>query len=519
MVQRIVCFMDNYASLGGAAHTLLRQMLLMKHMGKDVHVAVSKYGCGQVCPEYLSICSKAGISVYELGFSVSNQPEGIDIFSVLESYERVRDFLKSQKPDIVHSVQLNPVVELACRELAIAHVMNIYQALPQFFVFRYPDIFPHYHICDSQFYAGFWNKYFGTESYCVRTVAGKMERSRHSLEKEDLRFICVGLICERKNQMEVIRAFELSMQSGVKGKLELWGRDDMDYARKCRQYINDHHLQNDVTLMGYTTSMEAIYKKSDALICGSISESYPNVISEALAGGVVVISTPVAGVPEVIKDRTNGYLCRGYDGEALSEGICAFYRDSGTAAIKRIQENADSTYEHFHAEKSVSEELAYTYEKIVDKQCTGTKSSYGILELTQDFRPVIERYIKNEHEILNTDFVRMNLWKIQLVIQKISLIIEKTDKQLYVWGTGKYGALYKQILDIFAPDIKIDGFIDSYKTGRYLDYEIFPEKDIFTDKKNIILVGVLDNRDIVKILESYGYIYGYDYFHFQPLPW
>ena len=41
MVQRIVCFMDNYASLGGAAHTLLRQMLLMKHMGKDVHVAVS----------------------------------------------------------------------------------------------------------------------------------------------------------------------------------------------------------------------------------------------------------------------------------------------------------------------------------------------------------------------------------------------------------------------------------------------------------------------------------------------
>lgn len=173
--------MDNYATLGGAAHTLLRQAVLMKNAGKEICVVVSKYGIEKVCDDYLNICASENISVYELDYSVANQPERVDVFSVIENYENVTGFIKEQNPDIVHSVQLNPTVELACRALKIPHVMNIYQAIPEFFEFEYTDIFPHYHICDSNYYADFWSKYLNTRSYCVRTVAQAGGKSKHQL--------------------------------------------------------------------------------------------------------------------------------------------------------------------------------------------------------------------------------------------------------------------------------------------------------------------------------------------------
>ena len=71
MIQNIQYFMDNYAFLGGAAHTLLRQAVLMKQTGKTVHIAVSEYGLEAVCEEYMHLCRAADIPVSKLDFSVS----------------------------------------------------------------------------------------------------------------------------------------------------------------------------------------------------------------------------------------------------------------------------------------------------------------------------------------------------------------------------------------------------------------------------------------------------------------
>lgn len=515
MPEKIIYFMDHYPNLGGAANTLLRQAALMKKAGKTVLVVVSSWG--NICEEYLKICDEEGIRDYELCYFVTSQPEGVDLFSVLEHYDAVKAFLKEQIPDIVHSVQLNPVVELACRELKIPHIMNIYQIMPEFFSFKYADIFPQYHICDSLFYANVWKKYLGTKSYCVRTVAMEGNRKEYPARTDYLRFVCVGLLCERKNQLEVIRAFELAIKIyGLNGRLQFWGHVMTPYAELCRQYIIDRKLQKNIEINGFTKDIEAVYRDNDVLICGSTSESYPNVVSEALSHGLAVISTPVAGVPEVIKNRENGYLSKGYEAEDIADCIQKAYKDVRTGRLHKILENARITYEAVHSPDAVTLKLLKCYEEVLADY--KAEDRYTVDALKTDFSEIICKYYKYMDYFTDHNYVKNYLWKIYYVANTLMKLCEKNN--CYIWGTGKYGKLYKEILDVFAPGLTIAGFIDSYAEGQCMGYEIVDPKKVLKQNGNIILVGILTKRkEVFDILDRYGFRYNDSYFIFDPFSW
>jgi len=68
-------------------------------------------------------------------------------------------------------------------------------------------------------------------------------------------------------------------------------------------------------------SKERAYKQADIYVLPSYAEGMPIGLLEAMSYGLVCITTPVGGIPEVIQDGQNGVLVPPGDTKALTEAI------------------------------------------------------------------------------------------------------------------------------------------------------------------------------------------------------
>lgn len=516
---RIMFFTDHYLYFGGAANTLLRQAVLMKQAENEVKVVLNVYE-EVICAEYVKICMDNQLDMAYAASDVTNQPEDIDIVSLVENYDAVKKVIVEYQPDMLHSVQLNPTVELVSRELGIPHIMNIYPVIPEFFSVSYLDVFPHYHICDSWYWAEKWHEYLNTNYTCIRTVSdmdeGVAQKIRHC---KKTRYICVGSVCRGKNQLEVIKAFHKALSDGISGELQIYGHYAGEYAAVCREYIDRNRLGESIYMEGFTQNMEAVYRNSDVLICGSIRESYPNVVSEALAYGLVIISTPVAGVPEVIRDGVNGYLADGYTGEEIGRKIWEYHQDIGSGKLESIRANARNTFLEYHSREAVTGALIKYYEHVKKDYSLRCHSEVVISDIKDTFNEWFDLYRKNIRRFSAPQHIAKKIWHLYFIKNEILYAMGRRA-DFYIWGAGRYGKSVKEMLDLYIPELAISGFIDSKKEGELMGYRIFnPEKVLKENNKIIFIALMAGQEEIIQQLESAGMRYNKDYFVLSERVW
>lgn len=516
---RIMFFTDHYLYFGGAANTLLRQAALMKQAKNEVKVVLNVYE-EMICAEYVKICIDNQIDMAYIASNVSNQPEDINIISLVENYNAVKKVIMEYQPDILHSVQLNPTVELVSRELGIPHIMNIYPLIPEFFSVLYLDVFPHYHICDSRYWAEKWYKYLNTDYTCIRTVSDMDEAVMPRIRRhKKTRYICVGSVCRGKNQLEVMKAFHKALSNGISGELHMYGHNAGEYANICQEYIDRNSLSESIYMEGFTRNMKTVYSESDVLLCGSIRESYPNVISEALAYGLVIISTPIAGVPEVIRDGINGYLADGYTGEEISRKIEEYNRDIGSDKLESIRVNARDTFLKYHSREAVTDALIKYYEHVKEDYNLRIHSEVVISDIKDTFKEWLDLYRKNIRRFSVPQHIAKKIWFLYFIKNDILYAIERRA-DFYIWGAGKYGKSVKEMLDLYIPELTISGFIDSQKEGEYIGCRIFnPEKILKENNKIIFIALMAGQEEILEQLESAGMKYNKEYFVLSDRVW
>jgi len=68
-----------------------------------------------------------------------------------------------------------------------------------------------------------------------------------------------------------------------------------------------------VNFIGFMEDVAGILRNVDVCVVASTAESFPQVILESMAARAFVISTPVAGVPELILDGRTGLLADGFE--------------------------------------------------------------------------------------------------------------------------------------------------------------------------------------------------------------
>jgi glycosyltransferase involved in cell wall biosynthesis len=83
-----------------------------------------------------------------------------------------------------------------------------------------------------------------------------------------------------------------------------------DYVAKIFSLIKDSGLEANVKLTGAVSydDLTKLLSTGDIFVLPSLAESFPAIVSQAMASAKPVIGTRVGGIPDQIKDGWNGYL-------------------------------------------------------------------------------------------------------------------------------------------------------------------------------------------------------------------
>ncbi|OAI04387.1 hypothetical protein A1353_13375 [Methylomonas methanica] len=146
--------------------------------------------------------------------------------------------------------------------------------------------------------------------------------------------LSVGRLVEKKGFDYLVKACAILRDRGVKFNCRIVGGADK-YVQVIKQLIADLDLQDIVSLSGAVTQEElrGIYQQGDvfALPCLVVDngdrDGIPNVLVEAMAMEMPVISTDISGIPELIQDQINGLLVPEKNAQAMADAIQSLLDD------------------------------------------------------------------------------------------------------------------------------------------------------------------------------------------------
>jgi colanic acid/amylovoran biosynthesis glycosyltransferase len=168
------------------------------------------------------------------------------------------------------------------------------------------------------------------------------------------RFVCVGRLCEAKGQLLLIEAVARLRSKGIELDLVLAG--DGPLRAEIEAAIERHQLGDIVRITGWIGGSEVRREllAARAFVLPSFAEGLPVVIMEAMVLRKPVLSTYVAGIPELVRSGENGWL---FPAGSLDE-LVAGMEDCLSRSDAEIQRMGDAAHDRVIEHHSIDAEAA-----------------------------------------------------------------------------------------------------------------------------------------------------------------
>jgi glycosyltransferase involved in cell wall biosynthesis len=133
----------------------------------------------------------------------------------------------------------------------------------------------------------------------------------------------VALFRPRKGIEVLLEAMSLLRRQGIPVRLRAVGRfESPQYEAEITARVRQLQLTGQVFWSGFARDVTAELRQMDLLVLPSLfGEGLPMVVLEAMAAGVPVVASRVAGVPEAIRHGRDGVLVNPGDAEELAQAI------------------------------------------------------------------------------------------------------------------------------------------------------------------------------------------------------
>ena len=184
----------------------------------------------------------------------------------------------------------------------------------------------HYYSCNEtlrpEFYDGIWEY--------DRCIPHSIFVSQASIPLKGLHILLESLNLVRKEFPDVkvrIAGHDLTRKKSFQDLKRFTG-----YGRYIRRFLHRNNLTNTVSFLGPLNAekMREEFLSANVFVLPSSIENSPNSLGEAQLLGVPCIASYVGGVPDMISDKSCGYLYRFEDYRMLACRICNVFQESSS---------------------------------------------------------------------------------------------------------------------------------------------------------------------------------------------
>lgn len=206
--------------------------------------------------------------------------------------------------------------------------------------------------------------YNGSDVKRIRELADEplaAETVRQMQQNDGFALINVGRLAPPKSHQVLLRAFQ-KVREQRRGRLYLVGQGELHEELKA--LVAELGLVEDVRFLGWQKNPFNIMKRCDLFVLSSSAEAFPNVLVEAMALGLPIVSTDCpTGPREALADGTYGDLVPMQDVDALAAAILRMLDDKTRRSefAKLSRERAES----FNVSSMVA-----GYEELLDEVAT-----------------------------------------------------------------------------------------------------------------------------------------------------
>lgn len=178
-------------------------------------------------------------------------------------------------------------------------------------------------------------------------------RVRQAIRETPTTVLSVGRLVEKKGHDTLVRAVALLRDRGADVRLRIVG-EGAEWSR-LQRLVHELDVDERVTFTGPLTEAEVRneYERAHvfALACRELEngdrDGIPNVLLEAMAHGLPIVSTRCAGIVEAVEDERSALLADPDDAEGIAARLAQILSDDvlrsrlGAGAARRVHERFD----------------------------------------------------------------------------------------------------------------------------------------------------------------------------------
>jgi glycosyltransferase involved in cell wall biosynthesis len=159
--------------------------------------------------------------------------------------------------------------------------------------------------------------------------------------------LCVGVVCQRKNQNAFIRALDpLARERRFEVRFLGQAVAGEPYDDEFLALVRERPWCVFAGLVD-RTKLKAHFREATLLALPSLEDNCPMVVLEAMAAGVPAVAASVGGVPELIEEGRTGFFCDPLDAASMRQAVERALVNSSEArtVVHEARRQAD---ERFH---------------------------------------------------------------------------------------------------------------------------------------------------------------------------